>query len=268
LIAVAGARMSDTMRHYVPGRPRIRAALIHAALSLCVAALAAGLVFGLWYPWPYRTVSGGTELFSLLMSVDVIVGPLLTLVVFDVRKPRPELRRDIGIVVLLQMVALAYGLHTVALARPAVLALEGQRFRAVIAADVVEAELAQAPSGLQAIPLTGPVTVATEVPTEGDRQYDAIAMALAGVDIGMRPSFWRHWDAAAGQAALARSKPLAELARRFAQRQAEVEQAVRRTGRPIDRLRYLPLLARRNDWVVLLDAGDGEIAGFAPLDGF
>jgi hypothetical protein len=31
---------------------------------------------------------------------------------------------------------------------------------------------------------------------------------------------------------------------------------------------YLPLLARRTDWVVLLDAHSGEVVALAPIDGF
>jgi len=33
---------------------RLRASAIHLCISLTIAALAALLVFGLWYPYPYR----------------------------------------------------------------------------------------------------------------------------------------------------------------------------------------------------------------------
>jgi hypothetical protein len=249
-------------------RPRLRAASIHAAASLCVALLAAALVFGLWYPWPYRTISGGTALFGILTSVDVVLGPLLTLAVFDTRKRVTMLRRDLATVVLLQLAALGYGMWTVFLARPVVLALEGSRFRVATAVEVVRDELPQAPPALRSLPLTGPVKVATDVPSGGARQYDAVMRALAGVDIGMRPSFWRPWDAAARHDALTRSKPLAPLVAQSPAQAAEVDAALARAGRGVDAVRYLPLLARRTDWVVLLDAGSGEVVGFAPLNAF
>ena len=62
---------------------RLKASGIHLILSLIIAALAALLVFGIWYPYPYREISGGRELFLLVVSVVVILGPLITLAVFN-----------------------------------------------------------------------------------------------------------------------------------------------------------------------------------------
>jgi hypothetical protein len=249
-------------------RSRRRAALIHLGGSLVVAALAATLVFTLWYPWPYRIVSGGTELFMLLVSIDVVLGPLLTFSVFDRRKPAGSLRRDLAVVVLLQVVALGYGLHTTFVARPVALALEGQRFRAPTAVEVVQSELSEAPKELRTLSLYGPITVRAVIPGEGDEKFDAIQLGLAGIDVGMRPKYWRVWDDAGRREALAGAKPLAPLLDRQSGKRAEVDAAVARTGRPVQAMVYLPLLARRTDWVVLLDARSGEVVGFAPLDGF
>lgn len=249
-------------------RSRSKAAFIHLAGSLAVAALAAALVFTFWYPWPYRIISGGTELFALLVSVDVALGPLLTFAIFDRRKKRRALRRDLGVVVLMQLAALGYGLHTTFIARPAVLALEGDRFRAVPALAVVEAELPEAPPGLQTLSLNGPHTVRTVMPGDGDEKFDAIQLGLAGIDLGMQPKYWRNWDEAGRREALASAKPLTNLLQRQPTRRAEVEAALAYSGRPVKAMVYLPLLARRTDWVVLLDGHSGNIVGFAPLDGF
>ena len=99
-------------------KDRLRASAIHLAISLGIAALAALLVFALWYPYPYREISGGRALFLILVSVDVIIGPLITLAVFNRAKPAKELRRDLASGGLIQLAALAYGLWTMFLARP------------------------------------------------------------------------------------------------------------------------------------------------------
>ena len=247
---------------------RIRAATIHLGCSLAVAALAAALVFTLWYPWPYRIVSGGTELFALLVSVDAVIGPIITLAVFDQRKPKATLSRDLVVVVLLQLTALGYGLHTTFIARPVVLAFEGQRFRATTAIQVAEEELPEAPASLRSLPIDGPRPVLAVPSPDAKDKFETIQAALAGVDVGMRPRFWRVWSDEGKRAALAAAKPLTTLLARQQSRDADVDSAIRRSGKAAESLVYLPMVARRTDWVVLLDAHSGDIVGFAPLDGF
>lgn len=249
-------------------RGRLRAAGLHFTSTVIVASLVAAIVFLLWYPWPYSEVSGGVGLFLLVVGVDVVLGPLITLVVFDIRKPRAELWRDMSVVVVLQLAGLIYGAHTVFEARPVVMALEGDRFRTVIAADVVRDELPRAPASLRSLSLTGPTLVSTRDPKEGDEKFDAIASALSGADLGMRPSYWLPWDAKARAQALKVGKPVTELLARRAAQAAVLRDAVAKTGRPIEQLIYIPLLARRTDWSVLLDKTTGDPVGFAPVDGF
>ena len=109
-----------------------------------------------WYAYPYREISGGRELFMLVIAVDVVMGPLITLMIFNRAKPRRELVIDLSIVALLQLAALGYGLWTVYAARPVHLAFEYQRLNVVHAADIDPETLPQAPPALQSLPLTGP----------------------------------------------------------------------------------------------------------------
>lgn len=247
-------------------RARLQAAGTHLALSALVAAAVAALVFVLWYPMPFREISGGRELFWIVIAVDVALGPLITLAVYDRRKPAAELRRDVAVVVLLQLAGLAYGLHAVSLARPVVLALEGDRLRVVRAVDLDDEQLAKAPPDLRERRWWGIDVVATRKPT-ADEKFDAIQLALQGVDIGMRPEFWLP-PASAPTAMAREAKPLTALAARYPARRAELQGQVLRTGVPPERLGYLPVVARQADWVALVDRGDGRIVGYAPFDGF
>lgn len=109
-----------------PGRLKAaaKAALIHFSGGVVVAALAAGLIFGLWFPYPYNVILGGNTLFLLLCGVDVVCGPILTLVLYSPTKPRAKWLLDIGLILLVQLSALVYGLHSIALTRPVWLAFE------------------------------------------------------------------------------------------------------------------------------------------------
>lgn len=248
-------------------RFRLRAAAWHGLASLGLALLSALLVFIFWYPAPYRVVSGGADLFLLLITVDVLLGPLLTLAVFDMRKPVAELARDLSVIAVIQLAALGYGLYTVHLARPVALVLEVDRYRVVPAVAVVESELPLAPPPLRTLSWTGPRLLRIDMP-HGKEKAEATMMGLAGVDLGMRPKYWRAWDDEARKQALKAGTPLADLLKKHPQDQAVGEEAARAAGRPVGDLLVIPMLARRSDWSVLVDRSTGDPVGFVPLDGF
>ena len=244
---------------------RARAAGIHLLISALVAALAAALVFGLWYPGVYRLLSGGRDLFLLVIAVDVVLGPLLTFTVFNLKKGWPHLRRDLAIIGAIQLAALSYGLHTVYVARPVALVFEVDRFRAVTASDVHRPELPLALPQYQALPLTGPWLLSTRQPEPGDERNDALFMAVSGVDVGQRPKFWRPYDDGRA-AALARSRPFDALLKRYPERADQFNASLAEVDLTGSAARFLPVVAR-GDWVAVLDA-KGDIATFLPVDGF
>lgn len=269
--SVASEAIGATEQTPVQGvwRARGKAAGIHLLGSACVAALAACLVFVLWYPSPYATMAGGAGLFLLITGVDLVMGPLITFAIFDrQRKPWTELRRDLLIVVLLQLAALGYGLYVMHTVRPVALALENARFRVVTAQEVVLGELPTAQPAFQKLSHTGPVTINTALPATAEEQFDSVTQALAGHDIGTRPKFWRGWDDNARARAKSMAKPVESLRKHYTQRTAELDAALQRTGRAEAQLRYIPVLARYGDWVAFIDANSGDIVGFAPFDGF
>jgi hypothetical protein len=246
---------------------RFKAAGIHLALSLGVAALAAALVFGVWYPYPYRDISGGRELFMLLITVDVILGPLMTLIVFNDAKPRRELRRDLGIVGLIQLAGLAYGLWTVSIARPVHLVFEIDRFRVVHAADVPSDLVDKTPPGLDPLPLTGPTLLAVRPFRNKGEEADATVAALQGIALGARPDLWQPYSDATARV-LQAARPVEQLKSRFRARAPEVDAVLARAGRQAAGTAYLPLVGRKSFWTVFVDPATAQVVGFMPLDSF
>lgn len=241
---------------------------MHLALSALVAILAALLVFALWYPYPYREISGGRELFQLVVAVDVVLGPLLTLAVFNLAKPRKELRRDLAAIVLLQLAGLAYGLWTVNLARPVHMVFEYDRFRVVHLADIpVELE-DRVPPGIELAPLAGPTPLALRPFRDGSEQADFTLAALGGLSLSARPELWQPYEV--GRAEVLRaSRPVAQLKQRFPQRAGEIDAVLAGAGRDAAQASYLPLVARKAEaWTVLLDAKTAAVIGYLPLDSF
>lgn len=246
---------------------RLKAAGIHLGISAVIATVAAALVFGLWYPWPYRLVSGGQELFLLIMSVDLVLGPALTLVVFNRSKTKSHLLRDLAVVAALQLFGLVYGLYSVFLARPVAVVWEVDRFRVVSDVEVRHEELPQALPELRTLSLTGPQVLGARSSRTGEERLKAIDLALQGIDIGVRPSYWQPYGHSV-KAVLEKARPLVYLYRQYPSHVQDIKVEVRKTGRTAEDLKFVPLMARKTDWSVLLDAKTGVIVGFVPYEGF
>jgi hypothetical protein len=262
---------SASLEHHTASfdwRARLRAAIIHLGLSALVAALAALLVFALWYPYPYREISGGRELFQLVVAVDIVLGPLLTFAVFNRAKPRTELRRDLGVIVLLQLAGLAYGLWTVNLARPVHMVFEYDRFRVVHQVDIPVELLERAPGGITPVPWGAPTLLALREFRNAQENSDMTLAALQGVPLSARPELWQPYEAA-GARVLGAAKPLSQLKSRFPQRADQIDTLVHAAKRDPASVAYLPLVARKAEaWTVLLDGATAEVIGYLPLDSF
>lgn len=246
-----------------------RAAAWHLAVSAVVAVLISVLVFFLWFPSPYATMVGGVELFVLLTLVDVVCGPLLTLVMFNPEKSRRELTLDLGIVAALQLCALVYGLHSMWQARPVYLAYEIDRFYAITYANIDPDAWNSLPSNVPPPGWRGPQMLATRVARPGDADYlEQVQISLAGLNAVYRPDRWMPYERAAAQLK-ERARPLGALYDLHPNAKTNIDHAVNLTGKPASRLRWLPVqVGKTADWVVLLDTDSVNVLGFLPLSGF
>lgn len=252
------------MRHST----RVRAAALHLLISLVLAAIAAGLVFGVWYPSPFVEISGGQSLFLLLVSVDVVLGPLLTLAVFNIRKPRRELITDLGVIGLLQVAALLYGIWTVYLARPVYLVHEVDRFQVVTAAEVDLEDLKAAPPELQDLPWRGIKTIGVRKAVDEEEKFKSLELALAGLDVARRPGWWRPLDETHRAIMAERGKSLTDYATRAGYVQAAVDKQLAAADVRADEVWVFPVVARSSTWSVMIHRRTMAVVGYLPVDGF
>ena len=64
-------------------RDKLMAFGVHFIATALLAAAAAMLFFGIWFPSPFNEMIGGTELFELVVGCDLALGPLISLVIFN-----------------------------------------------------------------------------------------------------------------------------------------------------------------------------------------
>lgn len=227
---------------------RWRAAGIHLCVSLIIAILVGSVIYFVWYPPPYFTVSGGSTLMLLIMGVDVIIGPSLTLAVFRVGKR--GLTFDLSVIAILQFGAFCYGLFVIASARPVFLVAEIDRFVPVSAYQLDDADLAKASRPeFSTRSWTGPRLAGAILP-KGDTT-DLTISALAGKDIDKMPKYYVPYDQAV-DALLARAHSLTALANKVPQQTAEINQVIARSGESATDLVYVPLEGRVNSYSMVL----------------
>jgi hypothetical protein len=90
---------------------------IHILFSLLLVLLGLALL-STWYPsWLFRS-DGGIQVFWLLLGVDLVIGPLLTFVLYNPAKSIKERCIDVSLVLILQFSAFGYGMYQAWQQRP------------------------------------------------------------------------------------------------------------------------------------------------------
>lgn len=237
---------------------RIKAFVTHLAVSALIALAVIGIVFHLWYPAPLHTAVGVTQIFLILLAVDVALGPLLTLLVFKVGKK--TLVMDLTVIALLQVSALAYGLYTVAEGRPAWLAFAKDRFDLVRVLDIDERKLEQADLAYRQPSLLGPQWVVAINPTDNDERNDILMESvMAGVDIAQRPNLYQPLESQKTEI----QKRLFELSALSSFNTVDDVTAVLAQHPSADT--WLPLRANNQDMVVLMQRDTAGVVAIVDL---
>jgi hypothetical protein len=244
---------------------RWRAAAIHLGLSALIALTVVGVMLALWYPQPYFDAMGGMGLLKVLVGVDVTIGPLLTLIIFDPRKK--SLRFDLAVIALLQLVALVYGVYVMFEARPAYAVFVMDRFEMVAADELDPADLAAGPPEYRAVPLTGPKLVGTKLPDKSNAEEwnKLVFSGVGGKDAQNFPRYYVPY-AEAVPAILAKARPLSALLEGHPEREPAVRAAVAKSGRAESALAFVPLMGREGAMTALLDRRDARLVAVLSID--
>lgn len=113
---------------------RLKAFATHLGISLIIFLVVLYFILFQWYPFPFFTTDGGWKGIQILAFVDVVLGPLLTLIVF---KPgKKHLKIDMTVIGLVQAAALAWGIWVIHHERPAAAVFVEDYFSTVTTYDI------------------------------------------------------------------------------------------------------------------------------------
>jgi hypothetical protein len=110
---------------------RYQAFAVHMAISLVIFFILLVCITQYWYPGILFDTGNGWKAIGIIIGIDLILGPLLTLIVFNHNKS--SLKFDLWVISLLQTAALIYGTWIVHQTRPIALAFIHSSFSTLYA---------------------------------------------------------------------------------------------------------------------------------------
>lgn len=240
---------------------RLKALGLHLFGSVILASLSLCLVYLVWYPAPLANAVGVNDIFLMMLGIDVVLGPLLTFVVY--KKGKKTLVMDLSIIVVIQLAALGYGIHAIAIARPAWLVYSVSRFDLVQANDLEVKYLDQAEATYRQAPWTGPRWVAAHLPSDVDKRNELVwGVIRHGADLPQRPDLYAPIERE-GQAMAANARPIADL---NSYNVADAVHKVRDQWPQADA--FMPLITKGRPLTVLLKRGNPVPLAIVDLKAF
>lgn len=248
-------------------KSRLFAAGLHILLSMVVGLSVFAVLYWVWFPQPFFELASGKRLFLLVAACDVVLGPLLTLVIFDRRKPRTELRRDLTLIACIQLAALLYGTHAMYASRPVYIVYNAGQFN-VTQAGTIAPEAYQDLSGdLPGNPLLGPVVIGAVQPDDLDRRNEIMfGVVEGGPDIYEIPELFVPYAAVRHEVA-EHALSAADFARTHGGNPSSLEAILDRHAASSEQAGLLPVVLNGAYAVAVVDRASGEVLAFDSVAG-
>jgi hypothetical protein len=179
-------------------RFRLKAFGLHLLGSILALSLILGSLYLGWYRWPGWYLADVVQVFMVMAGVDLVLGPLLTLVIANPSKPRRDLTRDVGVIVAIQLVALIYGAISLWNGRPLYYAFSENQLQLVQAYDINASETAlarQRAAELAPHWYSLPRWIWAPLPEDANESAKIVASAVSGGDdVISMPRYFKRWE--------------------------------------------------------------------------
>jgi len=244
---------------------RLTAFGLHFSGSCTTLTLILGVLYFGWYRWPGWYVTGAARVVLVMIAVDVVLGPLITLIVADARKSRAMLARDIGIIVTIQLAALIYGGATLWSGRPLYYALSADCLQVVQAYNLdADALLSARKQHAALLPhwYSLPRWIWAPLPQDPEEAQRILQSALhGGVDVIGMPQYFKPWNEGLPELR-AQLKSVKEI-RYFSVSDKQVlEQRMRASGLATDERNAIALTGRGGSLLAVIDPSSFKIKAF------
>jgi hypothetical protein len=242
-------------------KSKLKASLLHLFISMLVVGCFLAFAITVWYPSPFLEISGLKNIILILVSVDLILGPLLT---FVVSKPlKASLKFDLSMIVAMQVAALAYGMFTIYQGHPVYVAYAVDRFSLVIAN---ESQPEQAKyDEFKVSKLWKPKLVYAKLPDDPKKVSDLLSEMMKGKpDIDARPELYEPFDKFAQDALKHGIAP--EKLTTSANNKEKLAQFLSEHGKTASDYAFLPLSGKEKDVIWALSRETGKPVGVIDIN--
>jgi hypothetical protein len=165
---------------------RLKFFLCHFSISILIVFAVMGLVFFVWYPLPLAKAVGVTHIFLMMLTIDVIIGPLLSLLVY--KEGKKSLKFDLMVIIIIQLSALCYGIYSIEQGRPAWLVYNVDRIELVRKNEIIQGDFKNIQPQFQQSSWLKPQYVATDFSKDTQqRSEEMFAEVFNGISIAQRP---------------------------------------------------------------------------------
>ena len=241
---------------------RLKAFALHLLSSATILTLIlAALYFG-WYRWPGWYLTDVTRVVLVMVCVDVVLGPTLTLIIANQKKSRRELTRDIGIIVAVQLCALTYGSVSLWSGRPLYYAFSENVLQLVQAYDI---DAQEAKLGREQNPALAPHWYSlprwiwAPLPQDPDERKKIYEGAISGGDdVIAMPRYFKRWEE--GLPALRNQLKTVDAVGYFSKNERKkLKDKINATGIANDQADTMPLTGRGHPVLAVIDPASLKI---------
>lgn len=213
----------------------------HLLISAFIASLVLLVVFKVWYPTPLAEAVGVTKIFLMMLVIDVVVGPILGFIVY--KEGKKTLKMDLATIILIQMLALVYGLYSIEKGRPAYIAYNIDRFELVRKNEIASND-SQHNKNFGAYPSYVAVKYPEDTQLRNKVMFDEV---FGGIALSQRPEYYQSLDTVQHQVKL-KTQELQYLSQFNSA--TDIEKILKEYPNAVG---FLPLKANNLDMTVLVD---------------
>lgn len=230
----------------------------HLGSSIVVGTIIGIIVFGIWYPAPLATAIGVLSIFTMLIVIDVVIGPLLTFLVY--KEGKRSLKFDLSVIISVQIAALFYGVFTISQGRPVWIVFNVDRFDIVQSYEISPEYLLKAKEEFSGHNWFGPKWVAATKSSDNEVNSDLLFESLSGgADLPQRPDLYVPYEQELSSVSM-KAIPVDEL-KKF-NSSHDVDRVLRLYPQADS---YLPLVSKKQHMVVLIQKNTAEVIAVVAL---